>query len=86
MQQDINLIIENFKQTIFDAANQSGLPLSVVYYVLSDVFREVETEYNNYINTARVREAAAARNMQEAAMPQAEETAPAKQEEIVEDN
>lgn len=78
MQQDINLIIENFKQTIFDAANQSGLPLSVVYYVFSDVFREVETEYNNYINTARAREAAAARNMQEAA--------PAEQEEIVEDN
>lgn len=86
MQQDINLIIENFKQTIFDAANQSGLPLSVVYYVLSDVFREVETEYNNYINTARAREAAAARNMQEATMPQVEEAAPAEQEEPVEDN
>ena len=87
MNQDINLVIENFKQTIFNAANQSGLPISVVYYVLSDTFREVESEYNAYINAAREREAATARNMQETAMPQAEETVPAEEmTEIVEDN
>ena len=45
MQKDINLIIEDFKQSVFDSANQSNLPISVVYYVLKDVMNEVESEY-----------------------------------------
>ena len=91
MQKDINLIIEDFKQSIFDSANQSNLPISVVYYVLKDVMNEVESEYTNYINQARTRERAEARKAEEAAMAasmQSQDDVPAPEDmtEIIEDN
>lgn len=43
----INLQIDNFKTEMVNLINESNLPIAVVYYVLKDVFLEVESLYNN---------------------------------------
>ncbi len=53
MNQDINLVIENFKNSIISQINNSGLPAGVVYYVIKDVFQNTETSYYNYIGQLR---------------------------------
>ena len=58
METNINLVIEDFKQSVFDNLNNLRLPPSVSYYVMKDIFNEVEAGYIGYINQAR-REAAA---------------------------
>lgn len=67
MQEDINLIIEEFKNNIISTINGSQLPPAVVYYIFKDINKDVEASYSNYIQQAQQRQAAAA--MQEAAAP-----------------
>jgi hypothetical protein len=74
MEQDINLIIEDFKGSLMSTINNCGLPISVIYYVMTDLYKEVDTQYYNYINQARA-----------AASRQVEEAAPAPQPEIKEE-
>lgn len=68
MQEDINLIIEDFKNNIINTINGSQLPPAVVYYIFKDINKDVETSYKNYIQQAQQRQAAAAMQ-QEAAAP-----------------
>lgn len=74
MEQDINLIIEDFKGSLMSTVNNCGLPISVIYYVMTDLYKEIDAQYFNYINQARA-----------ALSQQAEEPAPAPQPEIEEE-
>ena len=51
--QDINVYIEDFKQDIIDKINTSGLPASVIYYVMKDIYSKIESEYTSYIRQSR---------------------------------
>lgn len=86
MEQDINLVIEQFKQDIFQRCQDAQLPISIIYYVMKDLFKEIESDYINYVNKAAREQQM---KMQEAAAQVAETAAPAieenKEEEKVED-
>lgn len=70
MDRDVNLQIEELRQNIVKMANQSGLPIGVVYYVMKDIMVDLENSYNNYVNQAykKEREAQAAAAQKEAEM------------------
>lgn len=53
MEQDINLVIEDFKNTLTSTINNSGLPISVVYYIITDLYKELDNQYYQYIRQAR---------------------------------
>lgn len=79
MEQDINLVIEDFKNTLTSTINNSGLPISVVYYIITDLYKELDNQYYQYIRQAR----------QAAAAPQESVPAPEEMSEIepnIEDN
>lgn len=78
MEQDINLVIEQFKQDIFQRCQDAQLPISIIYYVMKDLFKEIESDYINYVNKAAAREQQM--KMQEAAAQVAETAAPATEE------
>lgn len=81
MQRDINLIIEETKLNIVKTINKSGLPISVIYYIMRDIMTETSEEYQRQINRAYTKE----REQQE----QAASAEPINTEEIteiVEDN
>ena len=59
MEQDINLVIEDFKNTLTSTINNSGLPISVVYYIITDLYKELDNQYYQYIRQARQAVAAA---------------------------
>lgn len=54
MDTNINLMIEDFKNHIIDTINNAGFPPSVVYYVLKDIFTDVEASYKNFIHQERI--------------------------------
>ena len=68
MEKDINLQIEEFRQTIIDTVNRSGLPISVAYYILKDVFNTVESDYYAYLNDAAKKQRAEAEALAESAV------------------
>ena len=70
MEQDINLMIENFKQNLLYGINTAQLPPSIIYYVLKDVFEETQKAYFDYVNQAKQKLEAA---QKAAAAPAAEE-------------
>lgn len=57
MEQDINLIAEQFKKDIISQINTAGLPPVLIYYTIKDVFTTVETSYSNYLREASLRDA-----------------------------
>lgn len=77
MEQDINLVIEQFKQDIFQRCQDAQLPISIIYYVMKDLFKEIESDYINYVNKAAREQQM---KMQEAAAQVAETAAPATEE------
>lgn len=56
MEKNINLIIEDIKSQIINTINSSGLPISVIYYLMSDVYKRLEVEYKSYIEQAKLEE------------------------------
>lgn len=56
MEKDINLQVEEFRQTIIDTVNRSGLPISVAYYILKDIMVDFTDSYKNYLDQAKQRE------------------------------
>ena len=56
MEKNINLIIEDIKSQIIDTINSSGLPISVIYYLMSDVYKRLDVEYKSYIEQAKLEE------------------------------
>lgn len=55
-ERDVNLVIEEVKTQVINTINQSGLPISVVYYIMKDVMNGLDTTYNDYIKQAYNRE------------------------------
>ena len=56
MEKNINLIIEDIKSQIINTINSSGLPISVIYYLMSDVYKRLDIEYKSYIEQAKLEE------------------------------
>ena len=56
MEKNINLIIEDMKSQIINTINSSGLPISVIYYLMSDVYKKLDVEYKSYIEQAKLEE------------------------------
>ena len=56
MEKNINLIIEDIKSQIINTINNSGLPISIIYYLMSDVYRKLDVEYKSYIEQAKLEE------------------------------
>ena len=66
----INYSIESFRKDIYDAINNSQLPMGAIYFVVKDIFNEITGAYQNAV-------------MQEAqAMQKAAEEAPAENNNI----
>lgn len=80
---DINLIIEDFKHSIVDTVNQSGLPIGIVYYVMKDIMNELVNNYETYIENANQKEQ---QNMVSAAMNNHLPAAEQEDDSINEDN
>ena len=55
-ERDVNLIVEEVKAQVINTLNQSGLPVSVVYYIMKDVMNGLDATYNDYIKQAYNRE------------------------------
>lgn len=53
MEQNINLMIEDFKDNLVNTINNAGFPPSIVYYILKDVYSNVESSYFSYIRQQR---------------------------------
>lgn len=56
MEKNINLIIEDIKSQIINTINSSGLPISVIYYLMSDIYKKLDIEYKSYIEQAKLEE------------------------------
>ena len=50
---DINLIIEDFRDSLIKQCNESQLPAAVVYYIVKDVYGMVADQYQDYIENMR---------------------------------
>ena len=53
MDNNINLVIEDFKNSIVENINNCGLPPAMVFYVMKDVYRDVEDGYKRYLDQAK---------------------------------
>lgn len=49
MEQNIDLMIEDFKDNLVNTINNAGFPPSIVYYILKDVYSNVESSYFSYL-------------------------------------
>lgn len=67
MEKDINLQIEDLKNDCVSLINQSGLPISVAYYLFKDIMVDLQTSYENYLKQARIEET---KRLQALAQPQ----------------
>lgn len=56
MEKNINLIIEDIKSQIINTINNSGLPISIIYYLMSDIYTKLDVEYKSYIEQAKLEE------------------------------
>ena len=56
MGKNINLIIEDIKSQIINTINNSGLPISIIYYLMSDIYTKLDVEYKSYIEQAKLEE------------------------------
>ena len=80
METNFNLLTEQFKDSIINKVNNSGLPPAIIYYVMKDIFKDIESSYINYIDQTK-QQAAAMASTQHEEIPAATE----EEEEQVED-
>lgn len=59
MEQDINILMEQYRQALISVTNNSGLPIGVIRYIFSSINDEIQIEYNRYLQQ-KAQEAAAA--------------------------
>lgn len=48
---NISLIAEKLKQQIIGILNSNDLPPIIKYYIIKDIYSQIENTYINYINT-----------------------------------
>ena len=56
MQKNVDIAIEDLKQNIVSEFEKSGLPISVVYYVMKTIFQDLEADYSRYIDQERFKQ------------------------------
>lgn len=44
-----NTYINDFKKQLVDEINQSGLPVGIIYYILKDLFHDIEDAYQTVL-------------------------------------
>ena len=47
---NIDLIIEDFRNKILEIIQTSNLAPSIIFYLFKDIYNMVEKDYNNYVN------------------------------------
>ena len=47
----INSACEYFKQNLIDVINESKLPSAIIYYIMKDIFMDVERQYYGSLNS-----------------------------------
>lgn len=68
MEQDVNILMEQYKQALINVTQNSQLPIGVVRYIFNDVNNMINREYETYLQDAMM-----ARRKQEEAQQQQEE-------------
>ena len=72
MEQDVNILMEQYRQGLINLTQNSQLPIGVVRYIFNDVNNMINREYETYLQEAM----AAQRKQQEAMKQQPQEEAP----------
>ena len=72
MEQDVNILMEQYRQGLINLTQNSQLPIGVVRYIFNDVNNMINREYEAYLQEAM----AAQRKQQEAIKQQPQEEAP----------
>lgn len=57
MSENFNLQCDDLKNNIINILNQSGFPIVIIYYIIKDIYHDVENNYIGYLNTIRMKEA-----------------------------
>lgn len=73
MEQDVNILMEQYRQALINVTQNSQLPIGVVRYIFNDVNNMINREYEAYLQEA----VAAQRKQQETMQQQPQEEAPA---------
>lgn len=47
--ENFTLKIEEYKNQIIDLTNNSGLPIGAIYYIMKDLYKDLETLYNKQV-------------------------------------
>ena len=48
--------MEELKQKLLQAVNESGLPLEAIYYVSKDFFRDVDDTYKDFLQQKKMQQ------------------------------
>lgn len=48
--------MEELKQRLVKDINNAKLPAECIYYIIKDIFRDIETSYNNYLLEKKINE------------------------------
>lgn len=51
MEQNINILAENFKQNLINLIQQSNLPIVLIKYIIQDLNRTIEQQYYGMLNS-----------------------------------
>ena len=73
MEQDVNILMEQYRQALINVTQNSQLPIGVVRYIFNDVNNMINREYEAYLQEA----VTAQRKQQETMQQQPQEEAPA---------
>lgn len=57
--------MEELKQKLLQAVNESGLPLDAIYYVSKDFFRDVDDTYKDFLQQKKIQQQQNEENKQE---------------------
>ena len=58
MDKDFNLVCDDLKIKLTNLINESELPVAATYYILKDIFHNVENFYIGYLNEKKIKQAA----------------------------
>lgn len=85
MEQNIDVLIQRLRTELFSLINNAGrtIPPSMIYYVVKDVYQEVDATYMTYLKDLQQKLAAAA---EEEAKTQEDVDAPEEENIIEEEN
>lgn len=58
MDKDFNLMCDDLKIKMTDLINESELPVAATYYILKDIFHNLENFYIGYLNEKKIKQVA----------------------------